>query len=354
MSALKDRSFPINVPYYIPCDFPLISETLKSRGLYVSYTLLLNLDLVGLPVYFKDQELETMDMEIWYVNQLKYKGKFFSLSSQYFDDYSSANDYLQHQLKERKEPVICIGTTYYLPHSKDYIKKFGGHFLSVYEMDSSQAYVYDPVPHKYKGKVPIQDFEKFWKGAIKENKDFFKGTFGTIDVNIKQVPTVVTNLYFDTLKTVSYEFLKGQILKKKEGSYYYGKSCSQQLINDLKQSVGMPPATLEVVSKCLFDMRWSRYFLRDLLQEVDYIYGDTYEILVETLLKIIHQWELAYIRYNHLVLRNQVSLNKVLPIIKLIQNTYHLEQRFHEELYDRHSSYQLLEKDSHFDKENTL
>ncbi|MCK6259480.1 hypothetical protein LCY76_23190 [Fictibacillus sp. KIGAM418] len=345
MFKLTDRTFPSDVPYYIPCDFPLISETLKSRNLNVSYTLLLNLDLVALPVYLKDQELHTMDMEIWYANQLGYKGKFFTLASRYFDAFSSASRYLLHSLKGMKEPIICIGTTYHLPHSKDYLKKFGGHFLSVYGMDSSNTYVFDPVPHKYNGKVPLQNFEKFWEGATKENSDFFQGSFGIVEVNTNQtLPQQTPILYFNTLKTISYEFLKGDILNKEEGTYYYGRSCTAQLIKDLEESVSASPSTLEVVSKCLFDLRWSRYFLRDLLQELHHTYGNPYSTLIETLLKIIQQWELAYNRYNLDVLRNKVSVNNVLPIIQLIQNTYELELRFHEDLHYSHRAYHLLDR----------
>jgi hypothetical protein len=345
LSKLINRTFNPNVPYYIPCDFPLISETLKSRSLNISYTLLLNLDLVGLPVYFKGHELDTMDMEIWYVNKLKYKGKFFSLTNRYFDNFTIASRYLLNQLEHKHQPVICIGTTYHLPHSKDYMKKFGGHFLSVFGMDSSNVNIFDPVPHKYTGEVSLENFKKFWEGVTNEENNFFHGTYGIVEVNVnKSIPSTQL-LYFNTLKTVSYEFLKGDVVKDKKGSYYFGQSCTKQLTKDLQESVSASPSTLEVVSKCLFDMRWSRYFLRDLLTEVKGKYGSPYGNLLDDLMKIIQQWEVAYNRYNLDVLRNRVSQEKVDQIVHLIQNIHDLELRLHKEIQRIHHSYHLLDRE---------
>ncbi|MEW9698222.1 hypothetical protein [Paenibacillus sp. SI8] len=295
MAIVKDFSADINVPYYWPCSFPLVHAKLEHEGRQSSQSLQLNLCLFSLPSYAKNSHDSSSFVSIWEARRLGYlgAGKYlgYTFNTKQYDTLESGMNVL-HAAIEQQRPFIVCGTTYHIPHSKDYHSEDyfrdymslflypNAHWILVYGIDDQDVLVYDPIPNKYQGRMPISDFQKFWEGdrVIPQLIDYpgieQLSIFGTSEIESipGHIDLPLEYLMQQCLKTIAYEYMNGDSVIEDGIRYYFGQQAMKQLIEDLKAHLHSadPLSTpiFQMYDKCIFENRFSRYFLKDLLQEM--------------------------------------------------------------------------------------
>ncbi|WFR62829.1 hypothetical protein P9222_32800 [Paenibacillus amylolyticus] len=211
---------------------------------------------------------------------------------------------------------MATGTSYHLPYCEDYqnpeyIRKhvkqgsrlhLVDHWIAVYGLEDEHVHVYDPVPSKYKGKVALRAFHDFWQGnqsipelAQAKRKEKLR-TFGTMDIRatVKLDSAGYRDMLTQALKTQIEEFLAGRKITQGERNYHFGHAVSLQLLHALHEANEGEQFNEMLVSGLLFDMRWSRYFFRDLLQESALWLGSPLDQYAREFSDIITRWEKAY------------------------------------------------------------
>ncbi|MNW50098.1 hypothetical protein D3C74_275390 [compost metagenome] len=211
---------------------------------------------------------------------------------------------------------LATGTSYYLPYCEDYqnpeyIRKhvkqgsrlhLVDHWIAVYGIEDEHVHVYDPVPSKYKGKVAQAAFHDFWKGnqsipelAQAKRKEELR-TYGTMDIRatVKLDSAGYREMLTQALTTQIEEFLTGRTITQGERNYHFGHAVSLRLLDALHGANEGNQANEMLISGLLFDMRWSRYFLRDLLQESALWLGSPLDQYARKFSDIIVRWEKAY------------------------------------------------------------
>ena len=142
----------LDIPYYYPCNFPLIHEVLQRQGSMSSLAMLAASRLYTLPSCEDNGSVKTYfhkldyDEPIWQMNDQRELGSFEEGIMQ-----------ILRQLEAGR--LLATGTSYHLPycddyHNPEYINKhvkpssrhyLVDHWLAVYGMDEDHMYVYDPV-----------------------------------------------------------------------------------------------------------------------------------------------------------------------------------------------------------------
>ncbi|MFC9706606.1 hypothetical protein ACFTRD_00440 [Paenibacillus sp. NPDC056933] len=300
----------MDIPYYYPCNFPMIHEILQRQGLISSLGLVASSRLYSLPSC-SDRGLIKP-----YFHKLNYGEPMWEVHGEReFGSFEQGKEHIQRRLRDG-ELFIATGTSYCLPYGEDYrnpeyihkLVKQGSrlhlvdHWLAVYGMDEKQFYVYDPVPSKYMGTVSFADFQEFWKGnkniselEVARRKETLR-TYGTME--IRAVNTLDSAGYQDMLRTAlatqAHEFITGRTVWQGKRSYYFGQAVSLQLLQRLHPDAEVDREQEKAVSAFLFDMRWSRYFFRDLLEEAARWLDSPHDRYVEGFRAIIARWEQAH------------------------------------------------------------
>lgn len=176
------------------------------------------------------------------------------------------------------------------------------HWIAVYGLEDEHVHVYDPVPSKYKGKVTQAAFHDFWKGnqsipelAQAKRKEELR-TYGTMDIRatVKLDSAGYREMLIQALTTQIEEFLTGRTITQGERNFHFGHAVSLRLLDALHGANDEDQANEMLISGLLFDMRWSRYFLRDLLQESALWLGSPLDQYAREFSDIIARWEKAY------------------------------------------------------------
>ncbi|MCK6077967.1 hypothetical protein [Paenibacillus silvae] len=299
----------LDIPYYYPCNFPLIHEVLERQGSMSSLPLLAASRLYTLPSCGDSGLVKA------YFHKLDYEEPIWKLNNQQeLRSFEEGIIQIRRQL-ETGRLFLATGTSYHLPycddyHNPEYIHKhvkqgsrlhLVDHWLAVYGMDEHYIHVYDPVPSKFKGKVKYSAFHDFWRGnqAISElagvkRKEALQ-TYGTMDVRAT-VPLDsqgYREMLAQALTTHVHEFLTGRRITEGERNFYFGHAVSASLVNSLKGSTGGDAESETRLAGLLFDMRWSRYFFRDLLKETAQWLGAPLDQYAREYANIILRWEKA-------------------------------------------------------------
>ncbi|WP_336781351.1 hypothetical protein [Paenibacillus illinoisensis] len=301
----------MDIPYYYPCNFPLIHEVLLRQGSISSLALLAASRLYCLPSCADNGLVKP------YFHKLDYEEPIWEMYGQReLGSFEEGKVHMRQHIGEGGL-FLATGTSYHLPYCEDYQNpeyirkhvKLGSrlhlvdHWIAVYGIEDEHFHVYDPVPSKYMGKVSQEAFHEFWKGnqsipelAPAKRKEKLR-TYGTMDVRAtgKLDSSGYREMLTQALGTQISEFMTGRTITQGERSYHFGQGVSLHLMKALQEGNEGTRAQANdtLISNLLFDMRWSRYFLRDLLQEAALWLGsplDQYSVAFEA---IIERWEKA-------------------------------------------------------------
>ncbi|MBB6022966.1 hypothetical protein HNR77_004065 [Paenibacillus sp. JGP012] len=299
----------LDIPYYYPCNFPLIHEVLQRQGSMSSLAMLAASRLYSLPSCEDNGLVKTYfhklgyDEPIWKMNDQRELGSFEEGKMQ-----------IQRQL-EAGRLFLATGTSYHLPycddyHNPEYINKhvkpgsrhyLVDHWLAVYGMDEDHMYVYDPVFYKFKGKVDHAAFHDFWRGhpampelAGVKQREVLR-TYGATDIQAKVLLDLqgYQEMLAQALTTQVHEFLTGRTVTEGARRFYFGHAVSTSLVDALEGNTGGDTESEARFSSLLFDMRWSRYYFRDVLKESAQWLGASLDQYAKAYESIILRWEKA-------------------------------------------------------------
>ncbi|MEK4477155.1 hypothetical protein NSQ91_28435 [Paenibacillus sp. FSL R7-0048] len=286
------KSIPdMDIPYYIPCLYPLINMWLNANRYDIGINLLTNHDLLSVPTFALDRTDLRGEVYMWDVQRLgrQYLQTKLGLTLEFIEiEESAKQDYLHRYLKQ-DNCLIMGGTTYHLPQSKDYhsrhfvdnIVRDGRlmlmtHWLAVTGGDFTSYQLYDPVPNKFQGDIDGDNLMQFWKGLryIPEISEFE-------DVK-EQLVNGVCHVHMDKKRLPDKQVLARDILREiiqihyhrgpvREGNrdFYYGINALQQLGSFYRDAITqvLDVQEREALWKCFFDLKFSFHFLRLLFEE---------------------------------------------------------------------------------------
>lgn len=299
----------LDIPYYYPCSFPLIHEVLQRQGSMSSLAMLAASRLYTLP------SCEDKGLVRTYFHKLDYEEPVWKMNDEReLSSFEEGKAQIRRHL-EAGRLFLATGTSYHLPycddyHNPEYINKhvkegsrhyLVDHWLAVYGMDEEHMYVYDPVFYKFKGKVEHAAFHEFWKGhpAIPElagvkQREMLR-TYGMTDIqaNVLLDSQGYREMLAQALTTQVHEFLTGRTITEGERRFHFGHAVSANVIEALEANIRGDAASKTRISSLVFDMRWSRYYFRDLLQESAQWFGAPLDQYAREYESIIHRWEKA-------------------------------------------------------------
>jgi hypothetical protein len=359
------------IPYYIPCMYEHINMQLKLAGCDSRLSLLLALELFGIPAYIFNKKSGTSLVTAKSSFKLGYKKMEKTLGfKQSIKEYSTKEEGLEgiRENINNNRLFIASGTPYYLPYSSHY---YHPNFIEIYEnqnigvvdhwigilgISDDELLVYETTPQNIVTKIPISDFVLFWLGN-KQFKEFEKWdtgsnflTYGYLDIrDIKYFDSHRTlELLRKSIKTTAYEYMKGRIIT--EGDYvgYYGYRSIERYIEDLLHFAEQDFKTipLKQINECLFEMKFSRYFYRDILKDItkiDLEHRKLYESLYEELEDIIREFERVALTLSIKISRKIVFKEQIQLLIKELVILLEKEKIFYSKILTIHKDVALLD-----------
>ncbi|MFC5702432.1 hypothetical protein ACFPVX_14105 [Cohnella faecalis] len=349
----------LEIPFYYPCNLPLIHEVLKRQGSTSSLSLVANSRFYGLPAYCSTGHIR------WYFNRLEYDDPIWTMTEKVeFSSFEEGLDRIRQRTNE-EEMFLVTGTSYFLPYCEDYLNPkyiekltepnsrlyLVDHWLAVYGIEDDHVLVYDPVPSRYSGPLSMQAFHDFWKGNksipeladAKRKEELF--SYSSLDVKAKRqlTPELYKEELLRTLATHSYEFLSGTELKEGDRTYYFGHAVTLQLLKRIHLTTTADDAAGSV-SGFLFDMRWSRYFFRDLLQDVASSHGSVYVSIAAEFSEIIEQWEKAHKMLKLYEVKNKSKAELASMLGSFVTSLSEREYRLYERIWSETRNVGLFDK----------
>ncbi len=264
---------------------PLYSEIFKQEKVELPYSYYSASRMFCVPAYCLEvgskRALITM-----YKKAISYEPFIYQSKRIKFPNTEKGLNHIKDNLKMGQMTLVSV-SSYYLPHHKDYYNNkfievylnadssiyFTDHLIAVYGMDKNHLWIYDPVPSLYQGKISIEDFKKCFKGSssIPELKDVPEidsiGKFETVGLQLTKdyLKMGRKGIFASLVRTNAYEFMKGRIKEKRGANYFFGKNATIKFKNDLTEKLTTNNFDVRYFSKAIFEMRWSRYYFRDLL-----------------------------------------------------------------------------------------
>ena len=360
----------LEVPYYVPCLYPLIFEKCKYEGMQTSVSLHANLQLTGLSSYLRSADLTVAQVGIYQANRLGFLGSEAYLKLQReegaFESVEQGLLALQSNLDQNQISIVT-GCLYYMPYSPNYQRVqyaqefltsplgMVNHYLSVYGLSEREAFVYDANPGKYSGPVDLELLKQSWAGELSfpeiANAPGAERLVRYGYVDVRSIGAIkndeIRELYFRTVKTVVQTHLEGPVLMDETGSCHYGSSVFAQLKHDFLSALEAKTPSyerLDVLANCVFDLRFTRYLFRDLLKDMGALFDRAYEEDAAVFQEVIDGVEHLSNQLTMRVKRRQAQLDNILPILESIERLLEREQRLFESLSNRHSQYLLLER----------
>lgn len=157
-------------------------------------------------------------------------------------------------------------------------------------------------------------------------------------MEIRAAKTLDSTGYRDTLRsalaTQAYEFITGRTVWQGKRSYYFGQAVTLQLLQRLRPNAEADREQEKAVSAFLFDMRWSRYFFRDLLEEAATWLGNPHDRYTAEFQAILVRWEQAHKQLQ--IARMKRSPEWRHQLTDIIQQLAEDELRWYEALMSTH------------------
>ncbi|EFM12153.1 hypothetical protein PaecuDRAFT_0833 [Paenibacillus curdlanolyticus YK9] len=316
---IKTEGPSVNIPSYVYCLIPYIHEKLKSEGSASAISLMSNLDLAALPAYVRGATFESARTDFHikgifgfdsFTNLMK-----LELIEHHYDSFESGLASINRSFAEGKA-VILSGSSYHLPYFSDYhnpwfIDNFGytinstmyivgNHWFSVYGIDESGVRIYDPIPSKFAGTIPMEDFRLAWGGngliaELAHKKDIEKcKAYGQLNVGVGHIfdQTELNDLFLSTAITTASLYLKGDKFNLEAEHCWFGHAALAEFISDLEQLAG-DNRHVQRIEGCLYSMRVNRYQIGDLLHDMRKL-GLIPQNILDAYLPLHRKWETTY------------------------------------------------------------
>lgn len=347
----------LEVPPYYQCHYPLVDLHLRQITGQSILSLLANSEFWGVPVFsVETDDLVPNPVIISREKLFKEEMDLFELNltraSSFEEGLAQISTRIQHN-----EPVIITGTTYELPYSPDfhnpnYLKPpatsaLGGafqiadHYISVMGLGSEEVLVYDPIPNKFVGTISLEAFAKFWRGNVQfevftQARGFsMLVSYGIINVTFaaNYQNENLDQLAINILNRVNSGFLAGRTRSRPGRIYLSGVALSNYIYETFSSYYSQTGEIPQSLGKCLFDMRWSRYYLRDLLQNLKQEFNFPLTEICHEMLEVIELWEEVYKTFLTLIRKKSaVDQTKVQKFIDFLAQVIQKEQDFHRQI----------------------
>lgn len=351
----------LDIPAYYKCYHPLVDLHLRQTTGASMLSLLPNAEFYSVPVF----SIDTADL---IPNPVMVRAdKVFSDRINLFELTTTCTSSLEEGLTQisscirQGDPVIVSGTTYEIPHSSDYhnskyltpptISALAGdanfqitdHYISVIGIGREEVFLYDPIPNQFVGTMPIENFEKFWRGNI-QFEVFTKArgyallvSYGIINVTVgtKYQSEKLNAVALDVLAEVNAAFLEGRTRTRPGRHYLSGVAVSTYVREAFSCYYATNGEILHSLGKCLFDMRWSRYYLRDFLNDLNQELNLPLQEAAQEILVVIDLWEQVYKTFVTIA-RKRAKINDtpVQKFINILDEAIMREMHFHQQLKD--------------------
>lgn len=357
-----------DVAYYIPCMYPLIHEYMRNSN-YNSYlSIHANLDLLGLPVLCKNEELKSYSVFAFDVTKLNYKSREenlgFTLERKEISNNENRLKALYSML-ESKKSVIVSGTQYYLPYSNGYKAEsyilnypnpiFGivNHWITVYGIENGEVLIRDTTLN-YFGKIGLDDFLNFWAGdknikelnEVKGVNELLENGFADVELDKELQSNDYKELFLKTLKTIAYEYVTGKSIKEEQNTYFYGSATLVELINSIADSADQESNNKiwSAFNNCLFSFKFSRLIFRDFLLELEASFKDVYCERLSEFHSLLNEMENISYMYAVNLRRNKINAVTIQALIEKLSAYAAKEMSYFTELLNSYEQISLLEK----------
>ncbi|PEB43969.1 hypothetical protein [Bacillus thuringiensis] len=348
---MKELIPTFDVPYYYSCYIPILHDKLKSMGSVSYMSLIANEELYSIPSYRMDT-ITSIPSVARYTQLLEYN-QTFRMEKHVYSNFEKGLQYIKECLN-RQEVFIALGSTFFLPYSNDYLnpkfikshidvhtdKYVTDHYLAINKLTEDKVFVQDPVPNKFMGEISMEEFHSFWKGgkAIPELAQA-KGIerispYSSIDVIIQEKISMenLRDIFLRTLKKISSEYVRGLVMQKNNKIYYFGKIAALELKENINEDFHKQRNMFPLYLKCLFDMRWSRYFLYDLLIDMNELFEDKFIHVTSELMDIKQSWERLYKIANIKLLKKDSNLSDLESFNLIMMDIINRECVLHENI----------------------
>jgi hypothetical protein len=344
----------LEVPPYYQCHYPLVDLHMRQMTGQSMLSIIANSEFWSVPTF----KVETADLVpnpfIMLAERLfKEEMDLFQLSLTSASSFETGIDQIRTRI-QHNEPVIITGTTYELPYSPDfhnpnYLKPptaytLGGsfhisdHYVSVIGLGSDQVLLYDPIPNKFFGSISLEVLAKFWRGNVQFQEFNQAGGFsrlvsyGIINVTLagNYQNQKLDQLAINILDRVNRAFLAGRTRTKPSRIYLSGVALNNYIYEAFTSYYSQTGEIPQSMGKCLFDMRWSRYYLRDLLEKLNQDFNFPLSEICYDVTVIIGLWEEVYKTFLTLIRKKHgIDHAQVQKFIDFLSHVIRSEQEFH-------------------------
>ncbi|MBD2195431.1 MULTISPECIES: hypothetical protein [Calothrix] len=349
----------LEVPPYYQCHYPLVDLHLCQKTGKSMLSIVANSEFWSVPVF----SVETADLVpnpviISREKLFKQEMDLFELTIASVSSVEEGLAQISNRI-QRNEPVIISGTTYELPYSPDFhnpnylqprnTSALGGnfqiadHYISVIGIGGDEVLLYDPIPNKFFGTISLESLAEFWRGNI-QFEVFTKArgfsmlvSYGIINVTFaanyqnEKLDRIAINI----LNRVNNAFLEGRTRTRPGRIYLSGVALSNYIYEAFSSYYSTTGEIPQSLGKCLFDMRWSRYCLRDLLDDMNQQFNFPLSEIVDQMLAIIDLWEEVYRIFLTLVRKKSaVKDEQIQKFINFLAGTIKREHEFHCQIQD--------------------
>lgn len=293
---LDGFSLSPDFPQYYPCARVLDYATLWYQGYPIVPSLLPTLENMATPTYLANHATMRFMVDPFYARQLTTRSSMLSYwdvhrAHRQFDTFDAGLAYLSEQLASG-HPVIVGGTPYFLPHfvyyqQPNYVESYNpppplgisNHFILVYGLEADSVYIFDPVPHRIKHPIGLNDFAGFWKTdrgipgleqypGIDKLQMYSAFTLdrnaegrGPRDVDLRP-------LAYHALRVNIRHYLDAPTRNTDQGTYTFGTLATERLLDDLALYAPANEELAATFELCLLWSRHARFFFRDLLESL--------------------------------------------------------------------------------------
>jgi hypothetical protein len=349
----------LDIPTYYKCYQPLVDlHLLQSMGQSM-LSLVANSEIFSVPIFSVNNADVVLNPVMSHPNKLfTTEMKLFKLTTNAISSFDEGLTQIRECI-QRNEPVILSGTTYELPYSPDfhnanYLKPpttsaLGGafqitdHYITVIGIGSDEVMLYDPIPNKFVGTISLETLEKFWRGNV-QFPEFTQArgfsllvTYGIINVKIaanyqhEKLDIIAINV----LNQINAAFLEGRTKTRPGRLYLSGVALNNYIYESFNSCYSTSGEIPQSLGKCLFDMRWSRYYLRDFLYDLTQELNFPIPELVHEILVVIDLWEEFYRIFLTIVRKkSQVDDVQVQKFTNFLAEVIKREYDFHCQIQD--------------------
>lgn len=351
--------------YYIPCYMPIINEIIKRKGSKSRVAFLLAGALVAIPNIEEDKVTHHFKILSSVGENLGYKHMYAYIEAEYvtkvFQNFQEGFHYLMEEYKKGNITSV-FGAPYHLPysihyHTPNYAKVYGrdlgiyDHVLGIYGIDEEGVYVWDTTPINRFEKVDLDNFDKFWRGhgevpGFEERaKNMFFGHYNADEVNpTTKLDTQDVNQIIESgIMTVCCEYIEGKMLENDKKILHTGYRVIDVIIHQLECLFGQGNMEkLNHVINTLFGMKFSRFFLRDIIYDMSIYAEKKYINYLEQMDLLIEKWNQLSLKTLAKQKRGSIDKDSLKQIINELKGIQMIELNYSRKFIDNNNNTKFI------------